>query len=113
MSDTVDALILDLLEWIGPAERPYAEVMDAWRTSCPRLPVWEEANSSGYVARRSEPGRGELISVSEAGWLHLEEHRASSGPDRRPAHPSVNSTRRQPDAVWDQPLCVTRGAGGR
>ena len=40
MSDAVDALILDLLEWVGPHARPYAEVMEAWRTSCPRLPVW-------------------------------------------------------------------------
>ena len=45
MSDPVDALILDLLEWIGPDSRPYPEVIGAWRTSCPRLPVWEEANS--------------------------------------------------------------------
>jgi hypothetical protein len=71
MADPVDALILDLLEWIGPGERPYAEVMDAWRTSCPRLPVWEDANARGYLARRLVAGRGELISVSEAGRHHL------------------------------------------
>src|SRR5438094_6136382 len=47
MTDTVEALILDLLEWIGPESRPYAEVIEAWRTSCPRLPVWEEANQRG------------------------------------------------------------------
>jgi D-3-phosphoglycerate dehydrogenase len=42
MTDTVvEALILDLLEWLATADRSYAEVMDAWRTSCPRLPVWE------------------------------------------------------------------------
>lgn len=39
MADTVDALILDLLEWLGPGARPYSEVLDAWRTSCPRLPI--------------------------------------------------------------------------
>jgi hypothetical protein len=38
-SNPVEALILDLLEWIGPQSRPYTEVMDAWRTSCPRLSV--------------------------------------------------------------------------
>jgi D-3-phosphoglycerate dehydrogenase len=32
MSDVVDPLVLDLLEWIGRAPRPYAEVIDAWRT---------------------------------------------------------------------------------
>jgi hypothetical protein len=47
MTDTVDTLILDLLEWIGPNPRPYAEVLEAWRTSCPSLPVWEAANDQG------------------------------------------------------------------
>ena len=47
----VEALILDLLEWLAAGERTYEEVMDAWRTSCPRLPVWEEANDRGLVMR--------------------------------------------------------------
>ena len=48
MCDTVDILILDLLEWMGPNPRPYGEVIEAWRTSCPRLPVWEDANDRGF-----------------------------------------------------------------
>jgi hypothetical protein len=67
VSETVDSLILDLLEWIGPGPRPYAEVLDAWRTSCPRLPVWEEATARGLVAREHELGRGSYVSVSTAG----------------------------------------------
>ena len=51
MSDAVEPLILDLLEWVANGERDYAEVMEAWRTSCPRLPVWEEANARGLVTR--------------------------------------------------------------
>jgi len=47
----VEALILDLVEWLAKGERSYEEVMDAWRTSCPRLPVWEEANDRGLVMR--------------------------------------------------------------
>jgi D-3-phosphoglycerate dehydrogenase len=36
MTDTVvEALILDLLDWLAARERTYEEVMDAWRTSCP------------------------------------------------------------------------------
>ena len=50
MRDPVEPLILDLLEWIGNSLKPYRDVIDAWRTSCPRLPVWEEANSRGYLA---------------------------------------------------------------
>jgi D-3-phosphoglycerate dehydrogenase len=71
MSENVDALVRDLLEWIGPAPRPYAEVMEAWKTSCPRLPVWEEANSRGFVARHHEPGGPALVSVTEAGRAFL------------------------------------------
>jgi hypothetical protein len=74
-ADVVAALVLDLLEWIGPAARPYDEVMEAWRTSCPRLPVWETANELGLVERRSEAGGGRFISVSAAGAAHLRAHR--------------------------------------
>jgi hypothetical protein len=77
-SDTVDTLILDLLEWIGPNPRPYAEVLEAWRTSCPRLPVWEDATDRGFIARHHAPGRGALVSVSAAGAEHLRKHRQPS-----------------------------------
>jgi hypothetical protein len=76
-SVTVDSLVLDLLEWIGPTARPYDEVMEAWRTSCPRLPVWERANEMGFVERRTESGsRGQMISVSSAGAAYLRTKRS-------------------------------------
>jgi hypothetical protein len=50
MVDTVvESLIRDLLAWLATGEKNYAEVMDAWRTSCPKLPVWEDANDLGLV----------------------------------------------------------------
>jgi len=69
--DPIQDLILDLLEWLGPEPRPYSEAMEAWRTSCPRLPVWEEANERGFLERRHEPGRGAWVSVSARGREHL------------------------------------------
>ncbi len=75
MSDTVDILVLDLLEWLGPEPRPYIEVLDAWRTSCPRLPVWEDANDHGFVACHHDSGHGRLVSVTAAGREHLLEFR--------------------------------------
>jgi hypothetical protein len=75
VSNTVDVLILDLLEWIGPHPRPYAEVIEAWRTSCPRLPVWEEANERGFIEHHHEPGRTTYVSVSALGTEHLRKHR--------------------------------------
>ena len=73
--ETVDNLILDLLEWIGPDRRPYAETLEAWRTSCPRFPVWEDATDRGFIERHHERGRGALVSVSASGAEHLRRHR--------------------------------------
>jgi len=76
MADTVvDALILDLLEWLAARERTYAEVMDAWRTSCPKLPVWEEANDRGLVTQDDDNGRC-IVSVSASGRALLNVRKA-------------------------------------
>ena len=75
VADSVDNLILDLLEWIGPGLRPYAETLDAWRTSCPRLPVWEDATDLGFIERHHEPGHPAHVSVSASGVDHLRKHR--------------------------------------
>jgi D-3-phosphoglycerate dehydrogenase len=75
VTQTVDTLILDLLEWIGPGRRPYVETMEAWRTSCPRLPVWEDATDLGFLERHHEPGSMALVSVSAAGAEHLRRQR--------------------------------------
>jgi len=66
-SDDLTPLILDFLEWIDRAPRPYAEVMDAWRTSCPRLTVWEDCIDRGLAEREHVAGRGAFIVPTEAG----------------------------------------------
>lgn len=75
MSDPVEALILDLLEWIGPDARPYSEVIEAWRTSCPRLPVWEEANCRGFINHKHQAGAGVFVTVSSVGRAFVIERR--------------------------------------
>ena len=77
MPDPVEPLILDLLEWIGPRPRPYAEVLDAWRTSCPRLPVWEEANERGFIDHRHADGEPAVVMVSASGVAHLRSCRSA------------------------------------
>ena len=67
MADPVESLILDLLEWIGPESRPYAQVMDAWRTSCPRLTVWEDAIDAGLIRRSHRAGQPTCIELTPAG----------------------------------------------
>ena len=71
----MEALILDLLEWLMVCDRTYKEVMDAWRTSCPQLPVWEDANDRGLVTRELENGNT-VIRVTSAGRSLLGQRRA-------------------------------------
>ena len=61
MTDTLDALIFDLLEYVACKERGYTEVMEAWRTSCPRLPVWEEANERRFITRVRANGHAVVL----------------------------------------------------
>jgi len=82
MSDPVEPLILDLLEWLSAGARPYAEILDAWRTSCPRLPVWEEANARGFVARHRAPGEPAQVSITPLGRAHLDAARPARGGSR-------------------------------
>jgi hypothetical protein len=44
-----EMLIRQLLEWVAARPRCYAEAMEAWRTFCPRLPVWEAAVDGDLV----------------------------------------------------------------
>jgi hypothetical protein len=66
----MDALLGDLLDWLARGARPYRDVMDAWRTSCPRLPVWEAANERGFVERVRVDGRA-MVQITPAGEAFL------------------------------------------
>jgi hypothetical protein len=69
----VDSLILDLLHWLTTGDRTYDQVLDAWRTSCPRLPVWEDANDRGLVASEYRNGRT-FVRASALGLALLEKN---------------------------------------
>jgi len=71
MADTLAPLILDFLDWIAAGPRPYSEVMDAWRTSCPRLTVWEDAIDRGLVIVRREDQL--LVDLTPLGRTFLED----------------------------------------
>ncbi|MEM7427058.1 MAG: hypothetical protein AAF441_13255 [Pseudomonadota bacterium] len=71
------SLVYDLVEWVDARPRPYQEVMEAWRTSCPRLSVWEDAVDAGFVVR--EPGKDGQVMVrtTAAGRQFLDASRAA------------------------------------
>jgi hypothetical protein len=79
--DSIESLVLDLLEWLGPEPRDYHEVLEAWRTSCPRLPVWEEALARGLVTRGRDRGRACVLVTPEGAGL-LQARRLGGGASR-------------------------------
>lgn len=64
---STEPLILDLVEWVAAHPRPYAEVIDAWHTNCPRLTVWEDASERGLVACTPDAAGILMVSATEAG----------------------------------------------
>lgn len=87
MANETQALILDFVEWVAAAPRPYAEVMEAWRTSCPRLTIWEDAVDRGLVATESDDG-GTVVRATERGRALLSAAGRSGAVATPPAGPS-------------------------
>lgn len=86
MSELIDPLVRDLVAWCAAAPRSYAEVTDAWRTSCPRLTVWEEAVGRGLIMTCAIEGRL-MVEVTRAGHAHIAPTMALRSP--RPQAPAA------------------------
>lgn len=82
MAYTLDPLILDLVEWCAREPRAYSEVIEAWRTSCPRLTVWEDAIDRGLLVRKSAKGHGTFIKVTAKGREFLRKYAATAAAER-------------------------------
>jgi hypothetical protein len=73
MSTALDSpsgyLTLQFLAWVDEAPRTYGQAMEAWRTSCPRLSIWEDALDEGLVRVADGAGamRERAVTVTPAG----------------------------------------------
>jgi hypothetical protein len=68
-----DALTRQLLDWIGQEPRTYIDTMEAWRTSCPRLTIWEDATSAGLIQRVPRSTiQDAKVRVTEIGQAYLQ-----------------------------------------
>ena len=65
MPEPVSLSMVQFLNWVADRPRTYAEAMDAWRTSCPRLSVWEDSIIAGYV--RVGSGKSGSVSLTPRG----------------------------------------------
>ena len=71
----MDPLTVEFLAWLASPTRTYAETMEAWRTSCPRHPVWEDAFASGLI---QVPGGAQTVVLTALGRRVLEESLGSA-----------------------------------
>jgi hypothetical protein len=60
-------LTIQFLEWLSEHPRTYGDVMDAWRTSCPRMSIWEDAMSAGLVCLGQGNFRDRNVVLTERG----------------------------------------------
>ena len=66
MAEGTRALVLDFVEWVAARPRTYTGVMEAWRTSCPRLTIWVDSVDQGLVARARQNGVA-MVTVTALG----------------------------------------------
>jgi len=74
MCESAASLTRDLLLWLGAHPRSYAETMEAWRTSCPRFPIWEDALGGGLVCVEragATPWQQCMVRLTPRGWAVL------------------------------------------
>ncbi len=62
-----DLLLRQFLAWIAETPRSYADVMEAWKSSCPRLTVWEDASLGGLVQLDRGPEDRTLVVLTARG----------------------------------------------
>ena len=65
-------LTLQFLAWLAERPRSYGEAMDAWRTSCPRLSIWEDAMGEGLIELGEGRWRDRHVRVTAKGRALLQ-----------------------------------------
>lgn len=71
-TDATSLLTRQFLVWLSERERSYSEVMEAWRTTCPRLSIWEDATLDGLVRRETGPDGRTMVSLTPLGRAMLD-----------------------------------------
>lgn len=65
MSQPPRLITLQFLAWVADRPRTYTEAMDAWRSTCPQLSVWEDAIIAGLI--QIESGNGRAVTLTQRG----------------------------------------------
>jgi streptogramin lyase len=70
MSEEPSLIMIQFLAWVADRPRNYVQTMEAWRSSCPRLSVWEDAIIEGLV--RIESNANRTVRLTKRGSAVLE-----------------------------------------
>jgi hypothetical protein len=70
-------LVIQFLDWIAEAPRTYGQAMDAWRTSCPRLSIWEDSLTAGLICLDEGRWRDRRVALTRKGRIFLQSANAS------------------------------------
>ncbi len=76
MPEAVSPLTLEFLTWISSRPRTYEETMEAWRSNCPRHPVWDDALSEGLIRVEGHPPTERIVVLTSKGLVALTERTA-------------------------------------
>jgi hypothetical protein len=71
------SLTLSFLSWVAERPRSYGDAMEAWRSSCPRLTIWEDALDAELVA--VERGGERRVSLTQLGRALLDAQARAAG----------------------------------
>ena len=85
MTSSPSLLTIQLLSWLAARPRSYAELKDAWRSTCPLTCAWEDAFNDGLAALAAggERSDGARVVLTPKGWAAL----ADAEPGRSAAAP--------------------------
>jgi hypothetical protein len=75
MPEPASLIMLQFLDWVARRSRTYAETMEAWRTSCPRLSVWEDALIEGLIQIEGGSSQPALVLLTARGRAILDARR--------------------------------------
>jgi hypothetical protein len=91
MADGTDLLLREFLDWVAWRRRTYAEAMEAWRSSCPRHTVWEDALLGGLIRVEGGGAVGEQEVILTPRGRALLDQRPGQPPRRTDSPPGVES----------------------
>jgi hypothetical protein len=97
MSDSPSLIMIQFLSWVADRPRSYAETMDAWRTSCPRLSVWEDAVIADLVRLEGEGGRAVKLTDRGTAVLRQAQNRKTTPAPARAERKRQAALERQAD----------------